>query len=418
MLVLGLAVFLALLTVNAALMLVALVPALVLVIGMWQSLPAIQIEAERSFSHTSVRANEPVEVTLTLRNVGQTISELHIAEPLSHRLRIANGHARCAMRLVAGQQVVLTYVISAERGLYQMPTVSATAYDLFGLLTRHQAVAVEGDTLLNITPQFSLVKDVPIRPKNTRAFAGYIPARIPGSGTDFFGVRSYRSGDSLRHINWRAVSRRPDAIFTNEFEQERVADIGLIVDAREQAITFANTTEILEYKISAATAFSETLLGLGNRVSLLVYGSYLNWTLPGYGKRQHQLITQNLTTAAPGRSEAFQSLHHLPTRLFPAKSQIILFSSLLQDDYSSLIRMRARGYTVMIISPNGVLLEAGMLPSRPTVPLARRMAAIDRELNLRKIRQAGIQVVDWDIANPLPDVMRRALPSLQQAVRK
>ena len=36
-------------------------------------------------------------------------------------------------------------------------------------------------------------------------------------------------------INARATARNPQSLFVNQFEQERVADVGLILDARRQS---------------------------------------------------------------------------------------------------------------------------------------------------------------------------------------
>ena len=401
---------LALLTINVGLMLLALPLIFMLVVAIWQSHDVPDVSAERSLSKLTIKANDSVAIKLTITNIGPTLAEAHLSDYVHHRLTVIDGQSSKILRLRANQTVELNYEVKGIRGIYQMPTLYVSAYDLFGLMRRKLKVVVTGDTILSITPKYDKVDDVAIRPRRTRAFAGYIPARIPGTGIDFFGVRDYRPGDSLRHINWRAVSRRPDAIFTNEFEQERVTDIGLILDAREKAITFAGDTAMLEYKIAAASAFSENLTGLGNRVSLLVYGSYLNWTLPGYGKRQHQQILNNLTTTKVGDSEAFQTLNHLPTRLFPAKSQLIIFSTLLEDDYKMLVRMRARGYAVIVISPNPVPYEAALIAeSDPRVPFARRMADIDRAILLKRIRKSGVRVVDWDISKPLPEVLRSQL---------
>ncbi len=390
------------------------VPMLVLIaIGVWQSAENPTLTVERAISRPTIRADETVNVTLTVTNDGATVHELHLAEALHRRLKLVDGRDNHIGRLRSGESIELTYTVSGMRGIYRMPTIATTAYDFFGLMRRVSKTDVTGDTMFQITPRYETIPELPIRPKNTRSFAGYIPARRSGSGIDFFGVRDYRPGDSLRHINWRAVSRKPDKIFTNEFEQERVADVGLILDAREKAVTFANDNAIIEHKIAAATAVSETLLGLGNRVSLLVYGSYLNWTLPGYGKRQHQQIVHTLTKTASWQSEVFQSLNYLPTSLFPIKSQVILFSTLLDGDLEMLIRMRARGYSVLVISPNPVSFEASLLSGSSAVQFATRIARIERTLMLRQIRAAGVQVIDWHVENSLQETIGSQLATLR-----
>jgi uncharacterized protein (DUF58 family) len=64
-----------------------------------------------------------------------------------------------------------------------------------------------------------LVEDVrklhihPTRP--SRPF-GQIPARVKGTGSEFYGLRDYVTGDSLRIVNWKASARK-DRLISKEF---------------------------------------------------------------------------------------------------------------------------------------------------------------------------------------------------------
>ena len=42
--------------------------------------------------------------------------------------------------------------------------------------------------------------------------------------------------------------------------------------------------------VNAAASLADAFLTAGNRVGLLIYGLYINWTNPGYGKRQRENI--------------------------------------------------------------------------------------------------------------------------------
>ncbi len=390
----------------------------VLAVGVLQSAETVHLTVARALSETTLQVGQPLTITLTLSNHGAALTELHIIDALTPRLTLSDGTNQRIISLKAGAQFDLRYSVTGRRGFYRLPFVELIHFDMFGLVKQRYKLNVTGESMFQIAPQYEKIADIVIRPKNTRSFAGYIPARIPGSGIDFFGVREYRPGDSLRHINWRAVSRAPDTIFTNEFEQERVADVGLILDARKRAVTFAQDTAILEHKISALSAFSASLLNAGNRVSMLIYGNYLNWTLPGYGKHQQQRIIHSLTATTEGNSEVFSTLHHLPTWLFPPKSQLIIFSTLLPEDLPALQRIRSRGYSVLIISPNPVKFEQACLAQTTQVQVAARILQIKRQALMQQIRQIGVQVVDWDVETPLKQVVSAQLqrPPLPQPV--
>ncbi len=200
-----------------------------------------------------------------------------------------------------------------------------------------------------------------------------------------------------------------------------MADVGIILDGRLITNEFARGHSLFEYSVQAAAALTDALLSQGNRVSLLVYAAFLRWTLPGYGKVQRERILHSLAHARPGGSDIFSDLQHLPTRLFPSESQIILVSPLHEDDLMPLVHLRARGYQVLVVSPNPVKFEISYLPRDRNVELAGRVVHMERGLLLQKVQRAGIQVLDWDVAEPFDLVVKRRLsrpPAWLRAVRR
>jgi uncharacterized protein (DUF58 family) len=239
-------------------------------------------------------------------------------------------------------------------------------------------------------------------------FAGSIPANQGGTGNEFFAVRSYMDGDPLQHINWRASARHDARYFINQYQQERVADVAVLVDARSRANLLDCSISLLDYSVQAAATVANSLLANGNRVGVLSFGSHLQWTFPGYGKVQRERILRALARVSPGESQIFNELKNLPVRLFPAKSQLILISPLLNEDYDMLTQLRARGYQLLVISPEDKRFqEAGDLPESSATPLAFRLASLERTLLLRKLGQAGILVLPWDVHQPVEETLNR-----------
>lgn len=255
------------------------------------------------------------------------------------------------------------------------------------------------------------MRSIPIRPRRTRGFAGPIPSRQAGSGTDFFGVRTYEPGDPQRWINWRLSARHPREIFVNDFEQERIADVGIILDARERTNVSIGEDSLFEYAIEATSALADMFLTDGNRVGLLVYGRGSERTFPGYGKHQREQILRALARAKIGNSLVFDNLDYLPTRSFPAKSQIVLVSPLCEDDPPVLSRIRARGYEVLVVSPDPVQFEAEHMPDDDFTATALRLAQIERSLWIHQIKRLGIPVIDWQVQFPLDTVVRAGIKS-------
>jgi hypothetical protein len=79
------------------------------------------------------------------------------------------------------------------------------------------------------------------------------------------------------------------------------------------------------------------------------------------------------------------------------------------DDPPMLVRLRARGYQLLVISPDPVSYEAQALGAQPGLELASRIAYLERVMLLRKLRRAGIQVADWQVDRPFDRVAHAAL---------
>jgi uncharacterized protein (DUF58 family) len=91
----------------------------------------------------------------------------------------------------------------------------------------------------------------------------------------------------------------------------------------------------------------------------------------------------------------------------------------LTEDVEPLIRLRAQGYSLIVVCPNAVLLEAASLPGNDAVRQATRILSLRRRVTLQRLRHAGVQVVDWDVAQPFEQVVESALsrpPSFMRAI--
>ena len=405
---LGYALLLAgMLTVQGEILALALPLFTYLLIGYLQTPENIKLQATRQLSAERVPPNTNVDVTVTLTNHGSSLEEVLLEDLVPEGLTVKAGFSRHMVRLGKGESYSFTYTASGPRGGYVFEPLQVSVRDTIAVSSADFLVEAKGR--LFVLPPVTRIRPVAIRPRRTRVYAGSIPARAGGTGTEFFGVREYQPGDAPSSINWRASARYVDKLYANEFQQERVADVAIVLDGRLRTNEFARRNSLFEYSVQAAGSLADALLTQGNRVGLLVYATYLAWTFPGYGKIQRERILHALANAKTGESQVFSDLEHIPTRLFPPESQIILISPLLEDDFPTLLHLRAQGYEVMVISPNPVKFEMSYLTANELVQLASRVIRMERMLMLQKMGRAGIHVLDWDVAEPFDHFVRRRL---------
>lgn len=388
-------------TLNGILLALSIPLVVYLGLGLLSAPAPLDLSLTRAVTLLGEEGGDSAELSLHLTNHGPQLAELLVRQTLPPGLACVSGSLTVAAALSPGQSLALSCTLRGRRGDYSLPPVRLRAHETFGLFRSQARLSPPDETAFLLLPHYEpLHTPIAIWPRQTRVFAGYIPARVGGVGVDFYGVRDYQPGDALRHLNWRAIARHDRQLFSNEFEQERVADVGLILDARQRSVRLAGDEGMFEHGIAAVAALADAFLAAGNRVSLLVYGQFLDWTLPGYGKLQRQRILQALARAHVGDSQVFDRLENLPVRLFPPKSQLALVSPMLPDDVTQLTGLVAHGYSLLVISQDAVAFEAERLPASPARALATRVARIERRLLFRRLQQAGIHVENWDMHLP------------------
>ncbi|MEZ4557234.1 MAG: DUF58 domain-containing protein [Caldilineaceae bacterium] len=383
---------------QGTILLLALPPLLTLIAGLLTRPDAAALTVQRTLSATRVLQGETVDVAVTVHNDGPRLDLVTISAPPPPSQRRADLTPVQVTQLERGASTELAYELRPPRGAYTFPPVTVTVADRFGLFPRRTVHARQ--TSLLVLPAVERAAEARIRPPRTRIFSGPIAARKGGPGVEFFGVRAFQPGDSLHWVNQRASARYPDQPYVNEFEQERAVDVGLILDVRRSANVRSDGASLLDASVGAAAALADAFLGAGNRVGLFLYGGGIDWTLPGYGKVQRERIMQALARAQPEEHQVFRSLGFLPTRLFPVRSQLVLVSPLLDSDLEDLVSLRARGYEVLLVSPDAVAFEAGALPDDRARALAVRMARLEREQVLRQLRAGGVSVFEWAADTP------------------
>jgi uncharacterized protein (DUF58 family) len=398
----------ALVTVQGGLFLLAIPLTLYLAYGLLSRPEQSDLEISRSLGAERVGTDDAVIVKVNIRNRGEDLAEVFIQDELPGGLVLHSGLTQRLFALPQGTSAELEYVVSGSRGTYPFENVRVEILDGLGLTHQVQKIPVGGQLL--VIPGFTRLKHIAIHPRRTRVYAGDIPASTGGPGTDFFGVRDYQPGDSSRSINWRA-SARHNRIYSNEFQQERVADVGVVLDGRMRSNLYAGDRSIFDHSVLAAAALADAFLAQGNRVGMVTYGAYLDWTYPGYGKVQRERILQALTRARVGDSLVFAGLEHLSPHMFPVESQLVLVSPLLPGDFEVLVQLRARGYQVMVICPDAVAFELSGLRSIPEAKLAARILHLERKLLFVRLQHAGIRVIEWNVAEPFDQAVGPALSS-------
>ena len=367
------------------------------------------LHVRRAVSRHRMIEGEEVKITVDIAsqfaNTGRHF--ISVIDKLPKGARLVDGENQFLGPFLQGQSVQFVYRVVLPRGKHQFSESIVTAWSRWGFASRMESIPHESTIIAH--PKTELLGAISIHPRRTRAFAGPVKANRGGQGLDFFGCRSYVPGDDIRRINWRAYARQ-DNLIVNEYELERLADVNIIVDARLQAHCQLDEDTTFEYSLRAAGSLASHFLRVGNIVGLLVYGDIVHWVFPGVGKHQERTIFDALASSYAADKEVFEDLRKIPTRLFPAQSQLIFVSPLTDDDDVEVIALLIdQGYSIILVCPHAAAWEADQIGSSPSAHLATRMASLRRSLFLDSLVRTGTRIVNWDITEPLARAIERDL---------
>lgn len=130
-------------------------------------------------------------------------------------------------RIGPEEAIEVDYEIEARRrGVFAGSEVSVRTGDAFGSISRERVVGVASET--TVLPRVYRLDSFTFKPEFSALPAELMEWSRKGTGQDYYGVREYVAGDSLRHIHWRSSARRGKLI-VKEYQHEFRPPSGLLV---------------------------------------------------------------------------------------------------------------------------------------------------------------------------------------------
>ncbi|WP_276256681.1 DUF58 domain-containing protein [Halomontanus rarus] len=364
------------------------------------------LEVERTVSTPTPQPGDPVDVTVTVRNTGDSfLPDLRLIDRVPGSMEVVSGSPRLATGLSGGSTASFSYTVVAERGVHEWP-LTVLGRDISGSIEREATIEVDGT--LDCAPSLKTWSDAPVRSK-TSLYSGQVDTDMGGGGLEFFAIREYREGDPMKRIDWSRRARTGE-FATIEFRQERSAQVVLLFDARESAYVSPGPNErhAVDHAVDAGMGMFASLFDRNDLVGVAAFDTVPCWLAPGAGdghaERARRLFAEHPAIASTPPSllelenKYVDPMTHVRRQLSP-EAQIMLFSPLC-DDYPAEVarRLDSIGHLVTIVSPD------------PTADrtIGQRLASIERAMRVRNLREHGIRVIDWEYDEPLGLEIERA----------
>jgi uncharacterized protein (DUF58 family) len=212
---------------------------------------------------------ESVPVTIRLENRGRIpLPWVRVSESVAVQLKYGR-QINEVFALGRKRSAKFSYNITARRrGYYQIGTMRLTSGDLFGI--RPDVQAILPAEYITVYPRI-----IPLTKLG-------LPSRLPfgtiASHQRLFedparpmGVRDFRSGDSLRQINWKA-SAHTRQLVVKTYEPAISLETAVMLDLHAASYQRRNRNDAIEWAIEVAASLAAHLIDQRQAVGLLTNG--------------------------------------------------------------------------------------------------------------------------------------------------
>ena len=350
------------------------------------------VKIRRETTSDNIFENGDMSVKFIVKNKGLGIGFVEIYDQLPPQARITKGSNYTLLYMRPWQEVSFEYSLKLPlRGHYHLGPVKMRVKDAFDLFYNERIE--ESIHSFSVFPEIEILEEQIIKSRAPKLLSGAMPLNVIGTGTEFYSLREFVPGDSLRSVNWKALARK-GKMMVNETVREDVMDVILLLDAREVSAVGGGKDTPLEMSCRAAATYAKQLLDERNNVALMVYGESVERIDLDRGEHHLFKILTALSSATPKGNLKLEIVMKDMLPYIPSGSPIILFSS-LDDDHTlseAFTNTISRGYTITTISPSSLDFEEKMkrIPAQPLL-----IARIERDNMISEIRSFGMQVGDW-----------------------
>ncbi len=298
---------------------------------------------------------EMVNVTIHVQNDNRlAVPWVQLSESIAPELRTGSGESM-VLALNGRSQTKISYQVRAtRRGYYQLGPLRFVTSDLFGLLPEMQGY---------VSPNY-----LTVYPRLTPLAQLGLPSRLPfgaiASTQRLFadparpmGVREFRSGDSLRQINWK-VSAHTQSLMAKTLEPAISLETAVLLNLHLSDYQTRNWPYFTEWAVEIAASLAAHLINQRQPVGLVTNG---------YDPLAGQEETALQFDTVSGRLLSGDERERLPPPAIPPRNGRAHLMKILQR----LARLEARetqslrqwlpnattnlswGVTLFIITPNG-----------------------------------------------------------------
>ncbi|MEA3275068.1 MAG: DUF58 domain-containing protein [Pseudomonadota bacterium] len=325
------------------------------------------------------------------------------------------------LRLEGGERVSLEYRLRPpQRGDFELPGCDLRLRSPLGLWARRRTVPLPAQ--IRVYPNFAEISHYTLLATNDRL--GQLGVRLRqrrGSGAEFHQLREYRSGDSLRQIDWKATSRVRKLI-SKEYQEERDQRLVFLLDCGRRMRHAELGRGHLDEALNALLLLAYVAVRQGDAVGLMTYGGPRRWFAP----RKEPDTVNRLLNAIYDLQPTLEASDPLLAARELMKSQtqrsmVVLLTNSRDEDEEELvsaIRLLRRRHLVVVADLRESILDRTLASPVASREGALRFLGVQAYLEARRRHHERLHHNGADVLDLLPHQLPIALVNQYLAVKR
>jgi len=362
------------------------------------------VKFTRRLSSYQMFEGSKVAVRLYMENTARGAKRFEILDKLPDTVALAGGANTVVATVPSRSGSMMDYIIDTPiKGFYKAGPLRIRETDLCRFF--YDELTLDNTTEFKVYPNVFEVKEMSVKSKLPKLYAGTTIINKPGQGMEFYAIRDYVPGESYRDINWPAFARTRK-LMVNEHEMEAVIELTMILDYRAVTRTGRVVSNVHLATARAAASLATYFVKRRDKVGVAIYNSDVTYVHRDGGAKHLNRLLNHITGEPVKGSVPLSGVVNTISKDIVKGMPIVVVSSLEDDDtvYDGLKRLRAHGCDVTLISPTGLKQERAAAKDEAT----RHMLTVleqERKAEIRLIRSLGVIVYDWDISMPFNTVL-------------
>lgn len=285
-----------------------------------------------------------------------------------------------------------------------------------------QTRRIGAETTVRVFPNFAPLAGFALHAAEqaTRMTGAHL-ARRRGDGTEFHQMREYRTGDSLRQIDWKATARARRLI-SREYQEEKNQRVTLLLDCGRRLLAEDGGLTHFDHALNAALLVAYTALRQGDAVALQTFGAVDRSVPPvrGVGGLDALVEATFDVQPAPVAADYLDAARRL-LALNARRSLVLVVTNVRDEDADDLLaglELLQRRHLVCVASLRESVLDAAMAAEPARFEDALRIGATQQYLASRRRAHAQLRARKIDVLDVRCEQLPAALVQHYLAVKR